>query len=69
MPQCESYRAIPVHLQPILRQRRPQRVSTQLVQLQVLKRDDLMFQATADSAEAAREVAEAVVARLWKKAP
>jgi hypothetical protein len=35
----------------------------------VLKRDDLMFQATADSTEAVREVADAVVARLWKKAP
>jgi hypothetical protein len=35
----------------------------------VLKRGDLMFQATAESAESARKVAAAVVARLWNAAP
>ena len=37
--------------------------------LHVMKRGDLMFEATADTAEGARRVADAVVSRLWKKAP
>lgn len=37
--------------------------------IHVLKRGDLMFQATGESAASARKVAEAVVAVLWKKAP
>ena len=35
----------------------------------VLKRGDLMFEATGDSADAARKVAAVVVEHLWKKAP
>ena len=35
--------------------------------LRVLKRGDLMFEATGDSAESARKVADVVVAQLWKK--
>ena len=35
--------------------------------LRVLKRGDLMFEATGDSAESARKVADVVVAHLWKK--
>ena len=35
--------------------------------INVLKRGDLMFQATGESKETARKVAEAVVAQLWKK--
>jgi hypothetical protein len=35
--------------------------------IHVLKRGDLMFEATGDSAESARKVADAVVAQLWKK--
>jgi hypothetical protein len=37
--------------------------------IHVLKRGDLMFEATGDSAESARKVADAVVGQLWKKAP
>lgn len=37
--------------------------------LRVLKRGDLMFEATGDSAISARKVADVVVAHLWKKAP
>ena len=37
--------------------------------LRVLKRGDLMFEATGDSAESARKVADVVVQYLWKKAP
>jgi hypothetical protein len=37
--------------------------------INVLKRGDLMFHATADTPEAARKVADAVVAVLWKKTP
>lgn len=37
--------------------------------INVLKRGDLMFQATGDSAESARKVADAVAAHLWKTAP
>jgi hypothetical protein len=37
--------------------------------INVLKKGDLMFQATADSAESARKVAEAVFTHLSKKAP
>lgn len=37
--------------------------------INVLKRGDLMFQATGDSALAARQVADAVVSVLWKKVP
>jgi hypothetical protein len=33
--------------------------------INVLKRGDLMFQATADSPESARKIADAVAARLW----
>lgn len=36
--------------------------------LRVLKRGDLMFEATGDSAESARKVADVVVEYLWKKA-
>ena len=36
--------------------------------LRVLKRGDLMFEATGDSAESARKVAEVVVGFLWKTA-
>lgn len=35
----------------------------------VLKRNDLMFQATGDTADSARKVADLVVAILWKKRP
>lgn len=35
--------------------------------LRVLKRGDLMFEATGDSAEAARKVADVVVQHLWKR--
>ena len=35
--------------------------------IHVLKRGDLMFEATGESAESARKVAEAVVAQLWAK--
>jgi hypothetical protein len=35
----------------------------------VLKRDDLLFQATGESEATARKVAEAVVGVLWKKTP
>ncbi len=35
--------------------------------IRVLKRGDLMFEATGDSAEAARKVADVVVGYLWKK--
>lgn len=35
--------------------------------LRVLKRGDLMFEATGDSAESARKVADVVAAQLWKK--
>jgi hypothetical protein len=34
--------------------------------IHVLKRGDLMFEATGDSAESARKVADAVVGQLWK---
>jgi hypothetical protein len=34
--------------------------------IHVLKRGDLMFEATGDSAASARKVADAVVAQLWK---
>ena len=37
--------------------------------IRVLKRGDLMFEATGDSADAARKVAAVVVEHLWKKAP
>lgn len=37
--------------------------------INVLKRDDLMFQATGESAATARQVANAVVSVLWKKSP
>jgi hypothetical protein len=37
--------------------------------IRVLKRGDLMFEATGDSAASARKVADVVVAHLWKKAP
>ena len=37
--------------------------------LRVLKRGDLMFEATGDSAASARKVADVVVAHLWKKVP
>lgn len=37
--------------------------------INVLKRGDLMFQATGESAESARKVADAVAAHLWKTAP
>jgi hypothetical protein len=37
--------------------------------IQVLKRGDLTFQATGESPETVRKVAEAVVAVLWKKTP
>jgi hypothetical protein len=37
--------------------------------LRVLKRGDLMFEATGDSAESARKVADVVVQYLWKKSP
>jgi hypothetical protein len=40
-----------------------------LFKINVLKRGDVMFQATADSAESARKVADAVVSQLWKKVP
>jgi hypothetical protein len=36
--------------------------------INVLKRGDLMFEATADSAESARKMADAVAAVLWKRA-
>jgi hypothetical protein len=36
--------------------------------INVLKRGDLMFQATGETAESARKVADAVVAQLWKAA-
>lgn len=36
--------------------------------INVLKRGDVMFQATGDSAATARQVADAVVSILWKKA-
>jgi hypothetical protein len=35
--------------------------------IHVLKRGDLMFEASADSAESARKIAGAVVIQLWKK--
>ena len=35
----------------------------------VVKKNDLMFQATADTADGARKVAEAVAAHLWSKTP
>jgi hypothetical protein len=37
--------------------------------INVLKRGDLMFQASGETAAAARQVADAVVSVLWKKAP
>lgn len=37
--------------------------------INVLKRGDLMFEATGESAATARKVADAVAALLWKKAP
>jgi hypothetical protein len=37
--------------------------------INVLKRGDLMFQATGESAASARRLADAVAAHLWKKAP
>jgi hypothetical protein len=37
--------------------------------INVLKRGDLMFQATGESAATARQVADAVASVLWKKAP
>jgi hypothetical protein len=37
--------------------------------IRVLKRGDLMFEATGDSADAARKVAAVVVEHLWKKRP
>jgi hypothetical protein len=37
--------------------------------INVLKRGDLMFQATGESAASARRVADVVVAELWKKTP
>lgn len=37
--------------------------------INVLKRGDLMFQATGETAESARKVADAVVTHLWKTAP
>lgn len=37
--------------------------------INVLKRGDLMIQATGETAESARKVADAVVAHLWKTAP
>ena len=37
--------------------------------IRVLKRGDLMFEATGDSADSARKVAAVVVEHLWKKAP
>lgn len=37
--------------------------------IHVLKRGDLMFEATGETAESARKVADAVVAQIWKKAP
>lgn len=37
--------------------------------IHVLKRDDLMFEVSGESATSARKVAEAVAAYLWKRAP
>jgi hypothetical protein len=37
--------------------------------MNVLKRGDLMFQATANTAESVRKIADAVAAHLWRKAP
>jgi hypothetical protein len=36
--------------------------------INVLKRGDLMFQATANTAESARKIADAVAAHVWRKA-
>ena len=37
--------------------------------IRVLKRGDLMFEATGDSAASARKVADVVVEHLWKRTP
>ena len=37
--------------------------------INVVKRGDLMFQATANTAESARKIADAVAAHVWRKTP